>query len=29
MAATAVVFIFVALGYREQTYIQEEGPAAT
>ena len=28
MAATAVLFIFVAMGYREQTYIQEEQPAA-
>ncbi len=29
MAATAVLFIFVALCYREHTYIQEEQPAAT
>ncbi|HEY1785633.1 MAG TPA: MFS transporter, partial [Pirellulales bacterium] len=28
MATTAVLFIFVAMSYREQTYIQQEQPAA-
>jgi POT family proton-dependent oligopeptide transporter len=27
MAAAAVIFIFVALGYREHSYIQPEAPA--
>ena len=27
MFGTAVLFIFVAMAYREQTYLQEEGPA--